>query len=227
MTNEFLENLIKFARPGYNLPEQTWHFKRFQSQQGKIDALADLAKEVSAGQNIPLPDATKLILDAEKQDTEAMAQLGQWLERLGQISDEVNLERNVQERDLATMMLVSRLPLKWVLENREKLETEYCVDLPTDKADLEESDKAYKDAVDYSRLSKLKRAKWLDSKDLWKVMRAVTSMLPGSIIAEISDYALNEFRDGKQPELATPETAEERLGKPEPELPMPDEPSSD
>ena len=227
MTNDFLENRLKFSRPGYNLPEQTWHFSRFQSQQGKIAALADLAKEVSSGQNIPLPDATKLILDAEKQDTEAMAQLGQWLGRLGKISDDINLEKNVAERDLATMLLVSRLPVAWVLENKDKLETEYCVDLPVDKAELEESDKAHKDAVDYSRLSKLKRAKWLDSKDLWKVMRTVTAMLPGSIIGEIAEYALNEFRDGKTPEPVAPETAEERLGKPESESPMPDEPSSD
>ena len=237
MSNEFIDDgFLKFPRPGYNMPEQTWHFNRFQSQQGKIEAISILTQKVAVGLNKPKPEAMSLILSAmpdnpeaasSQESRDAMAQLAEWVTELGEIANNIQLSKNTQERDIATMMFVSRLPIAWVLENRETLEAKYCVDLPVDKADLDQSDKDYKDAVDYSRLSKLKRAKWLDSKDAWKVMRAVTGMLPGSIIAEISDYAINEFRDGKQPEVAPPETAEERLGKPEPELPMPDEPSSD
>ena len=223
MSNEFIDNFLKFARPGYNGPEQRWHFNRFQSQQSKIAALGDLAKEVSEGQKISIPEATRLILDAERQDADAMSQLGQWLEQLGKISDDIALEKNTSERDLATMMLASRLPLEWVVENKAQLEIEYCVELPPDASMLEPG-QPVGNAVNYARLLKLKRPKWLDNKELWAVMQSITDMLPGSVVSEISAYAINEFRDGKQPELAPAELPEETVGKPVPALPVQGEP---
>ena len=236
MGNEFIDDgFLKFARPGYNVHEQKWHFNRFQSQQDRIAAIADLSIEVSKGLNIPRTEAMKLILSAMPDGTsevspqesrEAMAQLADWVVKLGEIANDVQLSKNQQGRDITTMICVSRLPLQWVLDNQDQLEVQYFIDLPPNKADLEDGSPLLKDAVDYARLGKLKRAKWLKSKGLWEVMEALVSMLPGSVIEEIVEYALNEYRDGKPAEATEPETPEEQLGKPGLEPPMPDEPAN-
>lgn len=220
MTNVFIEALLKFPKPGYNYFEETWHYETFLSQQEQVEALAKLAKKVSAGLNIPVSDATALLIKAGEKDTEAMARLGDWLNEVNQMNENLRTKNLNSDRKLATMMLCSRLPLQWVLDNQEMLEETYCIELPPDKAKSPDT----KGAVDYARLENLKRKEWLDSQDRWAVMQSITAMLTGEI-EELADYALNERNRGKPPaEPVKPEAPEQQLGKPEEESEISGEP---
>lgn len=200
--NEFIESLIKFPKPGFNAPESKWYFMRFQAKQQQTAKLHDLAKTVSEQNNVPLPDAIKLILQAEKRDMGAIAQLGPWMVELSEIQDFMTLSTIEAQLDIATMMLASRLPLAWVLEKKEHLLATYGIELPDETA------------VNYGALQKLKAKDRLQSEKLWEVMSSITEMLTGEI-PELADYALNEYRNGKPQEKLEPETPEQELGKPE------------
>ncbi|MEM9806624.1 MAG: hypothetical protein AAF959_15225 [Cyanobacteria bacterium P01_D01_bin.56] len=207
-SNEFIEALIKFPKPGFNAPESKWYFKRFQAKQQQTARLHDLAKTVSDENNIPLPEAIKLIIQAEKRDVEAVSQLGPWMVELAEIQDSMTLSTIEAQLDIATMMLASRLPLAWVLEKKECLLETYGVELPDEES------------VNYGALQKLKAKDRLQSEKLWEVMSSIAEMLTGEI-PELAEYALNEYRNGKPQEKLEPETPEEELGKLESELEKP------
>ena len=207
-SNEFIEALIKFPKPGFNAPESKWYFMRFQAKQQQTAKLHELAKTVSDQNNCPLPEAVKLIIKAEKRDMDAISQLGPWMVELSEIQDSMALSTIEGQLDIATMMLASRLPLAWVLERKEHLLKTYGVELPDETE------------VNYGALQKLKAKDRLQSEKLWEVMSSITEMLTGEI-PELTDYALNEYRNGRPQEKLEPETPEEELGKPESALETP------
>ena len=197
--NEFLENLRKQPRPGFNKLERDWYFDRFQAEASKVEALKQLAEQISAALNEPLDKVTAWIVRSSANDTEAMGKLTQWLPDIARLEDEAKRSNQSASRDMAGMILCSRLSLEWVVNHKERLEETYLIEFPD---------------ADWEGLQSQKPSKFLGSDGRWKVINAITDMLPGSIIEEIADYAMNELFDGKRPEAEPEEAPENVIKKP-------------
>ncbi|ESA38437.1 hypothetical protein N836_31345 [Leptolyngbya sp. Heron Island J] len=205
--NEFLENLRKQSRPGFNKLERDWYFNRFQAEAGKIEALKQLAEQISKALNEPLDQVTSWIVRSSANDTEAMGKLTKWLPDIARLEDEAKRSNQAASRDMAGMILCSRLSLEWVVNHKERLEETYLIEFPN---------------ADWEGLQSQKPSKFLGSEGRWKVINAITDMLPGSIIEEIADYAMNELFDGKRPEPEPEEAPEDVIKKPVPESSEPE-----
>ena len=203
MNNEFIDALIKMPRPGFNKLEQDWYFDRFQAEAGKAVKLQDLAQTIVKELNEPLETVVKWMMTVQT-DPSAMGKLAPWLSAIAKIEDENSRQRSHTQRDMATMIMVSRLPLEWLLSQQENLANSYAVSLSS--TDIEE-------------LKTLPRHKWLASQNRWELMESVTAMLPGSIIDELADYVLNELRGGAEPKPELAESPEEQIKTPAPDTP--------
>lgn len=207
MNNEFLENLRKQPRPGFNKLERDWYFNRFQSEAGKVESIKKLAEQIAMSLNEPLEAVATLIVRSSANDTEAMGKLAQWLPEITRLEDETKRSNQSASRDMAGMILCSRLSLEWVVNHKERLEETYLIEFPN---------------ADWEGLQTQKPSKFLGSDGRWNVINSITDMLPGSIIEEIADYAMNELFDGKRPEPEPEEAPEDVIKKPAPESSEPE-----
>lgn len=199
MSNEFLENLRPQPRPGFNKLERDWYFDRFQSERGRVEALKTLAEDISQSLNEPLDTVAALIVRSSSGDTEAIGKLTRWLPEITQLEDNAKRSSQSANRDMAEMILCSRLPIEWIVGRLEYLETTYLVEFPD---------------TDWDMLKAQKANKFLGSESRWQVIRAITMMLPGSIVSEIADYAMSELFDGNPPEPEPEQPLEDQIKKP-------------
>lgn len=208
--NEFLKALRKPPRPGFNKLERDWYFHRFISDAAKNEALVKMTQDISKAINEPLETVGAWILEASAGDPQATGKLIRWLPAISKLEETQELSRQHSYRDMAGLLLCSRLPIDWVIKHRERLETEYLISFPD---------------VDWDFLKSQKPCDWLKSDGRWEVVNAITDMMPGSMTREFYDYGRFELFDGDPP---PPEEDEGAEGNEPPEpSPEPSNSSSD
>ncbi|MEM9808078.1 MAG: hypothetical protein AAF959_22660 [Cyanobacteria bacterium P01_D01_bin.56] len=184
--NEFLEALRKQSRSGLNKLERDWYYDRFISEAKQSDRLVELVNDISATLNEPKETAAEWVLEASAGDLKATARLLEWVPKINALDEAKGRSQYHASRDMAAMILCSRLPTDWMTANRSHLEDDYLVD--------------FDGGVDWDGLKKEKPRSFLSSTERWKVVNAIVEMLPGSITGEIAEFTLNELRDGKPAE---------------------------
>lgn len=203
--NEFLGALRKLPRPGLNKLERDWYYDRFLSEAKQSDRLVELVSDISTTLNEPKETAAEWVLEASAGDMKATAKLLEWVPKINALDEAKGRSQYHASRDMAAMILCSRLPLSWVTANRSHLEDDYLVD--------------FGDGIDWDGLKKEKPRAFLDSTERWKVIDAIVEMLPGSITGEIAEFALNELRDGKPAETEEAEGNDSTVKFPLPSVP--------
>lgn len=182
--NEFLEALRKPPRPGFNKLERDWYFERFISEAKTQEAFAKLVESIAQALNEPLEVVGTWVMEASAGDPVSTGKLIRWLPEIAKLDEVKELSRQHSFRDMAGLMLCSRLPVAWVVSNRERLETDYLISFPN---------------VQWEFLENQKARDWLKSDGRWEVVKAITDMLPGSMIQELYEYGTSELFDGNPP----------------------------